>query len=225
MAAIYPTALKSFIYKQDFTQIVDAGDVNVAYDEIGAIENILGTTPNSDTIDGKVVTWPTVKANISALRQGTSIIYCGARAVNIQVPYNTLVNPVWNSNSGDTHGMLTGGSTITCIRSGFWLFHTNVRWFPNNFSNDSQQTPFNRSGMLRANVRTTGEGFPDFGQTDAYPQGWQVATTTSNGNHGHWVQGSGIAVELTQTVSTTPLVVTVDFELSFLRVLPTTNNM
>lgn len=42
MAASYPSSIKSFIYRVDNQDKVIASDVNVAYDEIVAIESELG---------------------------------------------------------------------------------------------------------------------------------------------------------------------------------------
>ena len=56
MAAVYPTAVKSFKSRQNYTMIVDAGDVNQAYDEITALQTVLGAMPHQDTIDGQLKT-------------------------------------------------------------------------------------------------------------------------------------------------------------------------
>lgn len=42
MAASYPTAIKSFVYKVDNQDKVVAADVNVVYDEVTAVQTQLG---------------------------------------------------------------------------------------------------------------------------------------------------------------------------------------
>ena len=51
MAASYPGAIKSFTQQTDLVDVIDAVDVNSAYDEIEAIETELGIDPAGTAID------------------------------------------------------------------------------------------------------------------------------------------------------------------------------
>lgn len=75
--ATYPAAVKSFTTKQDNIDVVAAGDVNQAYDEITALQNALGVTPATsagsmaggwDATTGK--DWTTVKSRLDNIEKG-----------------------------------------------------------------------------------------------------------------------------------------------------------
>lgn len=72
MAASYPSALKSFTRKVDLQDLVVAADVNSAYDEIEAIQSVLGITP---AVQGST-NWGTVKSRIENIESvlGTAIV-------------------------------------------------------------------------------------------------------------------------------------------------------
>src|SRR5690242_17823700 len=128
MAAVYPTAIKSFSYRQDFTEIVNAADVNVAYDEIAAIQNTLGTKPNTDTLDNKTVTFASVKQNIASARRGDQNPSCMARIFNYMVQPGgdnpgTRFFPNFSDVLWDTHHMWQGGDSLICPRSGIYSFN------------------------------------------------------------------------------------------------------
>ena len=53
MAASYPSAIKSFTQQVDLSDVIDAADVNEAYDEIEAIQTELGTDPAGTATDVK----------------------------------------------------------------------------------------------------------------------------------------------------------------------------
>lgn len=81
MAASYPSAAKYFTNKVDNTDTVIASDVNLAYEEITAIETTLGTTPAvsstwSDTFDyTSGANWTTVTGRINNLEGGLKVAY------------------------------------------------------------------------------------------------------------------------------------------------------
>ena len=78
MAALYPAGTQTFNYRTDLTDYVMANDVNVAYAEIAAIENTLGSNPQistgySGTFSTSITDWSTVAARIQNLEYGTSV--------------------------------------------------------------------------------------------------------------------------------------------------------
>lgn len=77
--ATYPAAVKSFTTRQDNIDVVAAGDMNQAYDEIGAVQSTLGVTPATsassmsggwDSTTGK--DWATVKARLDNIEKGVA---------------------------------------------------------------------------------------------------------------------------------------------------------
>ena len=76
MPASYPTSVKSFIAQVDLTSIVDAVDVNDAYDEITAIQTTLGTSPatsgtwGASSFSSSTTSWTTVKERIQNIENG-----------------------------------------------------------------------------------------------------------------------------------------------------------
>lgn len=76
MPASYPNSVKSFIPQVDLVSIVDAIDVNDAYDEIVAIETAIGPNPatsdawGSDTFSSSTTSWGTLKARIQNIEHG-----------------------------------------------------------------------------------------------------------------------------------------------------------
>jgi len=81
MAASYPAAAKYFTNKVDNTDTVIASDVNLAYDEITAIETTLGTTPAvsstwSGTFDStSAANWTTVTGRLENIEYGLKVAY------------------------------------------------------------------------------------------------------------------------------------------------------
>src|SRR6476620_3921709 len=101
MVAIYPTNIRNFTYKTDFTDIVNAGDVNSAYDEIKAIETTLGTMPQTDLIDNTTKTWLSVDDRMTALRKNVSSPYANVVINNVNASFQTL--PSFTGKTWDTH--------------------------------------------------------------------------------------------------------------------------
>jgi hypothetical protein len=81
MAASYPAAAKYFTNKVDNTDTVIASDVNLAYDEITAIETTLGTTPAvsstwSGTFDStSAANWTTVSGRLENIEYGLKVAF------------------------------------------------------------------------------------------------------------------------------------------------------
>lgn len=234
MVAIYPTALKTFSYRQDFTQIVEAADVNVAYDEIGAIQSTLGTTPQADTIDGKTVTWPTVKSSISAAKTGVTKPMVQVHAVDQQVPYsfnNTSFSPggifaTYSYATWDTHNMWQGGNTLVCPRTGWYDFQVYTEWHLQTDPFDFEQPPLERTGYVELGIQINGAGRYVTGFNYQALQGSQFGIRESAARCFPWFQGDKVAVRLIQNVKTSsPLPCNVYFSVTYVRSDPTPNNM
>lgn len=224
MVAIYPAGLKSFQYRQDYTELVEAADVNVSYDEINAIETILGVNPQSDIIDGKVNTWSTVGNRISAVRQGVSKPYCNVSSNNFLVSYNTGQQISWTSKTWDTHNMASG-VTLTCPRSGVYSFDAYIRWHKDGMANDSQQPIFDRNGKLEIALQVEGSGAYTVAQTGFFPIGYQKATRQSASMTIPWEFGQKMVMSVTQSCLSTPITATALCSALYHRDPPTLNNL
>jgi hypothetical protein len=80
MAAVYPSSVKSFTKKVDNRDPVIASEVNLLYDEVTAVETILGTTPTtisgwSGTFDQTTTVWNTVRERIQNSEYGLNEAY------------------------------------------------------------------------------------------------------------------------------------------------------
>lgn len=225
MVAVYPNALKTFAYRQDFTQLVDAADVNVSYDEIGALQKTLGVLPNTDTIDGAVNTWPTVGARISAVREGVTKPYVNVSANNISVPYNTTVIPTWTSTTWNTHNIFQGGTNLICPRTGVYTFDIYIRWHQDGMSGDSQQPVFNRNGKLEIAIQPVNGNAFLTSQTGFFPIGYQKATRQSASINMPWIKGTPVIMMATQQCFTSPLVATALCSITYHRDAPTQGNL
>ena len=226
MVAVYPNAIKTFAYRQDYTELVDAADVNVSYDEIGAIQKTLGVLPNTDTIDGKVNTWPTVSNRISAVREGVSKPYCNVQAHNFSVPYGPAgLNVSWTNTTWDTHKMWAGGTQLICPRSGVYSFDIYIRWHPDNLPDDNQQPVFNRNGGLLIAARSTNISGDLVDTGGFYPIGWQRSTHQSASITLPWVKGDAVVMYVNQSCLTSPIVSSAYMSITYHRDPPTTNNL
>lgn len=117
MPAVYPTSVKTFIPKVDNVSPVIAADVNLAYLEITAIENVLGATPTtisswSGSFDQSTTVWGSV----------------AARVANIEKGLNTAFNDRVKSTGGSTiaASSTTVGLTLTTSGSGNLLVAGNT---------------------------------------------------------------------------------------------------
>lgn len=225
MVAIYPAAVKKFPYRHDFTDIVDAADVNVLYDEVSAVESTLGVNPQTDVIDGKINSWPTVSARISAVREGVSKPFVGVNANNVQVPYNEQTVMNWTSKYWDTHDMWTGGPTITCPRTGVYTFSIFMHWHSSQTPDDYQQPVFNRSGELFIALNPLVGHGNICNQSGYFPQGWQRSTHQTASFTAPWFEGVGIQMIAYQSCLTTPLTVGALLSIQYHRDAPTPNNL
>jgi hypothetical protein len=75
MAAVYPSGVKSFQNKTDFTDIILAEHINAIQDEVTAVEAAIGVSPNVSggyvgTFDDQTVTFSTLSARIANIEKG-----------------------------------------------------------------------------------------------------------------------------------------------------------
>lgn len=76
MPASYPASIKTFTKKRDLLDIVLAADINLVYDEVTAMQQIMGTFPSvnlgygTGTFDQSTLSWPTVRARIQNIEYG-----------------------------------------------------------------------------------------------------------------------------------------------------------
>lgn len=218
MVAIYPTGIKNFTYKTDFTDIVNAGDVNAAYDEIRALETTLGALPNTDTIDGTVNTWSNVSSRITAVRKGVSKPYCNVVINNDLASFQSL--PSFTGKTWDTHGMWSGGSTLVCPRTGVYTFSYTIQWYnPNVFP-----PAFTQGGFVKSSMTVVGQTHPFMGVTGYYPAGWTVGIEQTASITLPWFKDSAIFLTLNENVLPN-IPYTANVSVMFERDAPTTNNL
>ena len=120
MPANYPTGLKTFIPKVDNVSPVIAADVNLAYLEITAIENVLGHGLNNPTVTS---TWS------GSFDQSTTVWgNVASRIANIEKGLNTAFNDRVRSTGGSTiaASSTTVGLTLTTSGSGNLLVAGNT---------------------------------------------------------------------------------------------------
>lgn len=233
MAAVYPTAIKNFAYRQDFTQLVDAADVNVAYDEITALQNTLGTNPQSDTIDGKTYTWASVKSNISAARKGVANPSGFFRVFDYSVPYHANngatpgLFPPFSDAPWDTHGMWSMGSdSLVSPRDGIYNFSFYTEWQRQSEPYDFWQLPFERNGYAQVGLQFYKSGRYLTGYNHGTVTGAQYAIRGSASANWEWPKGTPMSVALSQTFQVSrPANVCIYLFVTYLRAMPTTNNL
>lgn len=223
MVAVYPSAIKTFVYRQDFTELVEAADVNVSYDEIRAIQNTLGVNPQTDVIDGKVNTYTSVSNRISVVRQGLDKPFANVSAHNMLIPYNTQHTATWTSKSWDTHSIWQGGSQLICPRDGVYTFDIYIRWHGDNSPNDNQQPVFNRNGELYIAIGSVGDTGYIVNQGGFFPIGWQKSTHQSASITVPWVKGNAVQVYVYQGCLTTPITATAICSVTYHRDPPAFN--
>lgn len=200
MAAVFPTAIKTFSSRQNFVNIVDAGDVNQAYDEISSLQTVLGTMPQTDTVDGKVLAWTNVKANINSVRRGLTEPVVRVTATNIKVPFGKEFFPAWTSKQVDTHAAWKGGPYLTCPRSGYYTFNAYIRWHKDGANTANQVAEYDHSGKLQLAI-SVGPGNDILtGETHYFPKGWRDLTRSSCSIMLYWTKGTQIHLNLWQKV-------------------------
>jgi hypothetical protein len=225
MVAVYPAAIKTFSYRQDYTELVEAADVNVSYDEIRAIQNTLGINPQNDTIDNAVNQWSSVSSRISAVRKGVSNPYVYVSANNFTCPIDQVVTVNWTNKVYDTHGMWDAGPHLTCKRSGIYTFDIYIRWHHDSTYQDNQQPIFNRNGELYISIGRVGEVSYLVNQGGFFPIGWQKATHQSASITAPWTLGSSVQMQIRQGGYSPSLVATAFCAITYHRDPPTTNNL
>lgn len=157
MAAIYPVAVRSFVPKMDYSELVDAQDVNALQDEVGAIEQTLGVSPHVYAPVGAASTrYKTVGARLDAheallaTQQSEIDSVLAASRVGWATPALTVtgtVNPgcrtltpdpgptpvAWSSASTDVGDMFVAGASIISVPlGGRWKVnaaaHAQIDW-------------------------------------------------------------------------------------------------
>jgi len=173
MAAIYPVAVRAYTEKMDYTELVDAQDVNELQDEVGAIEQTLGTNPHVYKAAGAAATtYKTVGARLDsheaslANQQSEINTILAASKVGWATPALTVTGSVfpgirtilpdlgpapviWTSSSTDIGDMfIAGASVISIPLGGRWkiraMGNSPVDW-PNL---NAAQTTNNHLGVL-----------------------------------------------------------------------------
>lgn len=238
MAAVYPTAVKSFSYRQDFTQLVNAADVNVAYDEITAIQNTLGTNPNQDSfinnaapIGNEYYSWPSVKANIASARRGTTNPSGFFRVFNTAVPFqgddgaHVPIRPNFSDAPWDTHGIWPGGNALICPRDGIYSFEVYTEWQVQTDPYDFEQTPFDRSGYVQLGLQFYGSGRFLTGYNVPTVQGVRYAPRASCAATWEWTKGTPVQLNLAQTAKLGGMHCCVYVYINYHRALPTAGNL
>lgn len=225
MAAVYPTAVKGFKSRQNYTMIVDAGDVNQAYDEITATQTVLGPMPHQDTIDGQVKTWSNVKQSIASARRGLTDPICRVTATNFQVPFADDTFPAFTSKQVDTHGMWQGGPLLVSQRTGWYHIGAYIRWHKDNQTQAAQTALYDHSGKLQIGISPATDTTFLTGQTSYYPKGWQDLTRASCSTFVYLPKGYAFRMNLWQRVCSKPITSTAWMTAVYHRDPPTVNNM
>lgn len=218
MVAVYPSAIKTFAYRQDFTELVEAADVNVAYEEIRALQTTLGVNPNKEIIDGKQYSWTDVNSRIASVRTGLANPFVSVAAHNFEIAYAAEDAAVsWTNRTMDTNHMWGGGSAVTCPRSGVYNFEIFMRWRQDNLPHDNQQPVFNRNGELKIGLTAVGSAPYLVAESGFYPIGWQKATYQSASITAPWTKGTGVKMYVRQDCYTTNLIGTAFCAITYLR--------
>lgn len=231
MAAVYPTAVKNFSYRQDFTQLVNAADVNVAYDEITAVQRTLGTNPTQDTFNNRFTSdefysWTTVRDSIASARRGLTDPICFARIFNAFVPYqgddgaNPGTTPNFSDTVWDTHHMWPGGSSLVSPRDGVYTFEVYSEWQLESDPYDFEQSPFDTSGYVQLGLQFRNSGRYATGYNHATVQGTRYAPRGSCAATREWPEGTPINVDLMQRTKFGGMYCNVYLYVTYQRALP-----
>lgn len=220
MVAVYPAAIKNFAYRQDYTDLVEAADVNVTYDETRAIQTVLGTNPHQETIDNTLTKYSTVSSRISAVRRGTTIPYVGTSAHDVSVPFNSDYIPSWNAKLFDTHHMING-SSLVCPRDGIYHFNFYIRWHKDSVVTANLLPTFDRNGKLQIEAYQSGSSAFLTCQTDWYPEGFKDFARQSASMIYPWYKGNAVKVKAYQSVyKAGTLFATIYAQIAYIRDIP-----
>ena len=140
MAANYPISVTNFTKKVDLLDLVVAADVNSVYDEVTAIETVLGSQPAntvswSGAFDSSNTSWGTVRDRIQNLEYGTFTAFTDrvskSGGTTITSSANGTVSLAIQAKSGQTADIFqaknSSGTVITKINaSGALLSNGNV---------------------------------------------------------------------------------------------------
>jgi hypothetical protein len=104
MAASYPSSVKVFTTKANTTDVIDASHPNSVQDEVVAIENIIGTSPN-------VSTTPSTSGTFNAT--SNSFADLNARLANIETGIVSDAHIQYIKKTSDSNNVITTGSAST----------------------------------------------------------------------------------------------------------------
>jgi len=154
MSASYPKAIKTFTTKHDFTDDVNAVDVNDLQDEVKAMQSVLGIMPltqmNKDP--AQTIPWTTVAGRLDALEAGlTKPVFSTWNNDKVQVVKNvvkfvTLDAP---SAANDPLGWYNGTTGFRINRTGWYHINGYTLWRAN-ASTGLRRTSLYTSGVLQA---------------------------------------------------------------------------
>ena len=137
MTAQFPAAVVAYTYKVDLRDIVLAADINAVYDEVTALENILGTLPATNlgwqngSFDQTTLSWNTMRDRIQNLEYGLYTAYNNRVAskggTTITPTDNSTVNLTLQAKAGQTLDMLqlktSSGNLVTKVDSSGVLYY------------------------------------------------------------------------------------------------------
>jgi hypothetical protein len=140
MAANYPSSVTTFTKKVDLLDLVVAADVNSVYDEVTAIETILGALPATSTgwsgsFDSSTTSWTTLRDRIQNIEFGTYTAFTDrvskSGGTTITSSANGTVSLAIQAKSGQTADIFqaknSSGTVITKVNSsGVLLSNGNV---------------------------------------------------------------------------------------------------
>jgi hypothetical protein len=129
MSAVYPSAIKTFSRRRDLLDIIQAVDVNQVYDEVTALQTVLGTFVTSKPSawsSGSFTTpssWPTLRERIENIEAGVfsafndRVLSSGGTTINPSTV--STVGLVIRARSGQTADLIqfqnSSGTTVTRI--------------------------------------------------------------------------------------------------------------
>lgn len=126
MTASYPTTVKSFSTKADFTDTVVAENINTLQDEVAAIEATLGTYLKTSSgwngsFDQVTTTWNTLKDRLNNIEYGLAYVvgdYIDLKGGSVLVPETTsTVGITVKASSGQTADLVQFQSSSSAVVS------------------------------------------------------------------------------------------------------------
>ncbi|CAB4123524.1 hypothetical protein UFOVP46_33 [uncultured Caudovirales phage] len=140
MAANYPSSVTTFTKKVDLLDLVVAADVNSVYDEVTAIETVIGALPAtsagwSGSFDSATTSWTTLRDRIQNIEFGTYTAFTDrvskSGGTTITSSANGTVSLAIQAKSGQTADLLqvknsSGTTTAKVNSSGVLSYNGNV---------------------------------------------------------------------------------------------------